>query len=179
MQSFGISGYTTDITKSFLFIIGDKLKIIFVPLGFGNWQSAVAVITSVFAKEAVIQTLSMVSENPVALFSSGFSAYAFMAFILLAPPCVAALSVARNELKNRKEFWLMIVFQTSAAYFIALTINLAGIFINKFGVMFLLLTMAAIGFIISIIILIKRHGCKGCSTCGRKGCGKKKANTTI
>ena len=181
MQSFGAGGYTTDIKQSFVYVIGDKIKILFVPLGFGSWQSAVAVLTSVFAKEAVIQTLSMVAENPAEVFSSGYSAYAFMAFILLAPPCAAALSVARNELKNRKDFWLMLVFQFLAAYIVAFIINLTGIIIVNYGVAALSLTFIAAGVIISVIILVKKRGCAGCTACaGGKGkCRKKKANTII
>ena len=179
LQSFGTGGYTTDIRQSFLFIIGDKIKILFAPLGFGTWQSAVAVVASVFAKEAVIQTLSMVAENPAALFNSGYSAYAFMAFILLAPPCAAALTVARNELKSRKDFWFMILFQLSAAYIAALIINVAGVLAENYGAALLSLTFIATGIIISVIILVKKRGCGVCSACGGKKCRKKKANTTI
>ena len=179
LQSFGTSGYTTDIKNSFLFMIGDKIKIFFIPLGFGTWQASVAVIASIFAKEAVIQTLSMVAVDTAALFYSGYSAYAFMAFILLAPPCVAALSVARNELKSKKDFRFMIVFQILAAYIVALIINLSGILIENYSIMFLSLTFLAAGIIISVIILVKKRGCAGCTACGGKKCRKKKANTTI
>lgn len=179
LQSFGVNGYTNEVTESFLFIIGDNIKFLFAPLGFGNWQASVAVVTSAVAKEAVIQTLSMLSENPAALFSSGFSAYAFMAFILLAPPCFAALSTAYRELKSGKDFCFMIVFQFIAAYIVALVINGIGEII-KYGATFLPLTIAVIGLIISIIILIKKRGRReNCSMCGRKQCRTKKANTTI
>lgn len=178
LQSFGISGYTDDVTESFLFILGDKLKYLFIPLGFGNWQSSVAVIASVFAKEAVIQTLSMVSEYPAALFNSGYSAYAFMVFVLLMPPCVAALATAKNELQNNKEFCLMLVFQFSTAYLTAFIINVCGILTEKFGYVFLSLTIIAVGVIISVIIL-KHRRCGDCRACGGGKCRKKKVNTTI
>lgn len=178
LQSFGNHGYTTEITDSFLYIIGDKIKIIFVPLGFGSWQAAVAVVASVFAKESVIQTLSMVSENPAALFPSVFSAYAFMAFILLAPPCTAALSAAYRELKSAKDFCFMLAVQTLTAYFIALVINGIGALVSA-GAIFLPLTFLVAGVIISIEIAVKKRGCRNCSACGRKKCRTKKANTTI
>ena len=179
LQNFGKNGYTTDISESFLFFIGDKLKYLFMPLGFGNWQSSVAVIASVFAKEAVIQTLSMLTENPAALFNTFYSAYAFMAFILFMPPCIAALTTAKNELKNKKDFCFMIIFQIIAAYLVALTINCLGIIITEYKAAFFALTTVVSGVIISISFLSKKHGCKNCSACGRKVCGKKKANTTI
>ena len=179
LQSFGFHGYTDNIKDSFLFFIGDKIKYVFVPLGFGSWQTSVAVLTGVFAKEAVIQTLSMLSDSPAALFSSGYAAYAFMAFILLSPPCVAALTSALSELKNTKDFWCMVVFQFSVAYVIALIINVFGILIETFAFAVLSLTILAFGVIISVIILVKKRGCVCCATCRRKRCRTKKANTTI
>lgn len=178
LQNFGFNGYTTDVSESFLFFIGDKIKYIFAPLGFSGWQTSVAVISSVFAKEAVIETLSMLSDTPAALFSSGYSAYAFMAFILFTPPCVAALTAAYGELKNAKYFWIMVLFQFCAAYVIALIINVAGILFERAGVAALLLTIITLGVIISVIIL-KKRGCGNCSACGGKRCKRKKANTTI
>ena len=179
LQSFGFQGYTDNIKDSFLFFIGDKIKYVFVPLGFGSWQTSVAVLTGVFAKEAVIQTLSMLSDSPAALFSSGYGAYAFMAFILLSPPCVSALTSALSELKNTKDFWCMVVFQFSVAYVIALIINVFGILIETFAFAVLSLTILAFGVIISVIILVKKRGCVCCATCRRKRCRTKKANTTI
>ena len=160
-------------------MIGDKMKYLFVPLGFGNWQSAVAVITSIFAKEAVIQTLTVVSETPASLFVSPYSAYAFMAFILLMPPCVAALSAAWNELKSAKTFALMIVFQTVTAYLVALAVNCIGLLSGRGITVFISLTIVAFGFIISLRILKKKRVCRGCGACGSKKCRNKKANTTI
>ena len=181
LQSFGIHGYAFDITDSFLFFIGEKIKYIFIPLGFGNWQCSVAVVSGAFAKEAVIQTLSMVAENSASLFSNGYSAYAFMTFILLAPPCTAALATAKRELGSRKDFWFMIGFQFSAAYFFALIINLIGYAAENFGYIFISLTFVALGIIISVITLKNRRcggNCKICPLKDRK-CRTKKVNTTI
>lgn len=179
LQSFGVNGYTQNISETFLFSLGNRIKILFVPLGFGNWQSAVAVLSGIFAKEAVIQTLNMVSDNPANLFVSGYSAYAFMAFILFMPPCIAALSAAKNELKSAKEFCIMLAYQTITAYLVALTINGLGYLYENFGIVFLSLTIVIFGVIISIVILKNRRQCKNCRTCGVKRCETKKANTTI
>ena len=177
LQSFGINGYAADIKDSFLFLLGDKIKIVFVPLGFGKWETAVAYLASVFAKESVIQTLSMVSENPAKLFPSGAAAYSFMAFILLSPPCAAALSAAYRELKSVREFCFMTVFQTAAAYTVALSINVLGTLLQN-AVLWIPLTIVAGGIIISLVILVKRRGCAGCRACGGEKCRTKKANTT-
>ena len=41
--------------KSILFNIGTFISPIFIPLGFGNWQSSVAILSGIFAKEAIIE----------------------------------------------------------------------------------------------------------------------------
>ncbi len=179
LQSFGAHGYTENVTESFLFIIGDRIKVLFVPLGFGNWQSAVAIVSGVFAKEAVIQTLNMVSASPAKLFNTGYTAYAFMAFIMFMPPCTAALSAAKNELKNKKDFIKMLAFQSVTAYLVALTVNGLGYLAENFGVVFLSLTIVVFGVIISVVILKSGRRCVNCRRCGEEKCGTKKANTTI
>lgn len=180
LQSFGLNGYTENVKDSFLFYIGDKLKYIFIPLGFGNWQSAVAVISGIFAKEAIIQTLTVVVNDQSVLFSSGFSAYSFLVFIMLMPPCVAALSAARKELKSKKEFYFMIVFQALVAYFMAFLINGIGYLIENRIFAAIPLTLIVFGVIISIKIIKNKCGCKDCRACKEKLCKiREKANTTI
>lgn len=180
LQHFGTNGYTTEVSGSFLFFIGDKIKYLFVPLGFGSWEIAVAAVTGILARESVIQTLTVVSASPAALFSSAYAAFGFMAFVLMMPPCVAALGAAKSELKCRKEFAVMIIFQILAAYSVSLIINLFGMAAEAAGWAFLPLTIIAAGFIISVIVIIKRRGCSGCAACGVKKCVKRgKANTTL
>ena len=167
LQSFGVKGYVVQQNGgegSFLYYIGEGLKYLFYPLGFGNWQSAVAVLSSILAKEAVIETLTLVSTAPQTLFSSGYSAYAFMAFILLSPPCIASITQAKKELKSGKWLTYMLLFQTAAAYFIAFLINLVG-FIIMFcdGLIFsiIIVIISLIGSAI-VVKLSKRSQCQSC-----------------
>ncbi len=188
LQNVGIKGYTDGVVQdSFLFLIGNSIKYIFYPLGFGNWQSAVSVLTGLLAKEAVIQTLVVVSGEPATLFVNPFSAYAFMAFILLSPPCISALVTAKQELKSGKWFCYMLIFQTFSAYLTAFTINLIGKI--YYGGRCLLLS-AIVVIIISVIFikcLRKVFGspCGGCKKCGAKRRSSErcqaniKRNTTI
>ncbi len=181
--NFGFNGYTHgEIEKSFVYLIGNGLKYLFYPLGFGRWQAAVAVVTGVLAKEAVIETLNIVCTESAAfgsLFNSGFSVYAFMAFVLLMPPCVAALTVARRELHGRKTFAFMLGFQTLYAYVTALIINLTGIFFSSSPRLIITVVFVII-IAVSFVACIK-SAFGGCENCGKTGscqkCRKKERNT--
>ena len=193
LKNVGAGGYTGgEVEKSFLYFLGDKLKILFYPLGFSGWQSSVAIISGAFAKEAVVETLALLSDNPAALFPTKASAYAFLAFVLLSPPCVSALSVAKRELKSGKLFAFMLVFQFSAAYVTAFAINF-------FGNLFVRAATRSSGLIFSVIIVIiiatvflgavkaaYRGGCGNCAKrakrakrttdgCNRFACGAEKS----
>jgi ferrous iron transport protein B len=92
--------------------IGHGLEHVFRPLGF-NWRMSVAAITGFAAKEVVVSTLGVLYragsneeesgtavENAIAADSTlhPLNAFAFMLFMLLIPPCFAALSVIKAEL---------------------------------------------------------------------------------
>ncbi len=167
LKSVGTTGYVGEnVEKSFLFIFGNMLKYIFYPLGFFNWQTAVSVISGAFAKEAVVESLSLLSDDVGALFSNRFSVYAFMAFILLSPPCIGSLATARQELNSNKMFFIMIVFQVITAYTVAFIINLIGLLIEWCGGLILSIIIG-IMILISLIFAIKTLKCKKCNLCTR------------
>lgn len=183
LKSFGFCGYVYgEKEKSFLYLIGNAVRYVFIPLGFGSWEVSVSVISGLIAREAVIETLVFVSDCPATLFSGVYSAYAFAAFVLLSPPCIAALAAARAELKSKKLFAFMIVFQTLSAYVTAFAINSIGLILNSgIGLIF---TIVSVIIIIAVCVLSFNHsiknGCKGCDRCGGLRCRKKSSrNTTI
>ena len=183
LKSVGVSGYVgNQIEKSFLYDIGNLLKYLFYPLGFYSWQTVVAVICGFFAKEAVIESLNLLSQDAVSLFAGQYSAYAFMAFILLSPPCIASIAAAKRELGSVKWLLFMIAFQTVAAYLVAFIINAAG-FIFTGGLGLILSAIIAIMLSTSLIftiIKLKQRKCKLCRRC-QKGtiiCKKQKPFTT-
>ncbi|MCL2675346.1 MAG: ferrous iron transporter B [Firmicutes bacterium] len=132
LQSFNFGFQPVDIENSMLAAIGGGISWIFAPLGFGNWQSAIAVISGFFAKETVVATFGIILGEGESLGSAlnGLftpqAAYAFMAFILLSAPCVAAIAATKKEMGGVKWMFLAIGFQTAAAYVVALVINQAG-----------------------------------------------------
>jgi ferrous iron transport protein B len=101
LQSFSFSGKVDDINQSFLFNIGNFVAPIFAPLGFGNWQASVSLITGVLAKESVVSTMTVIyGGNLDAAIAAGFttaSALGFMVFVLLYTSCVTALGTMKKE----------------------------------------------------------------------------------
>ncbi len=170
LSNFGVYGYQQgQLKNSYLYLIGNVFKYIFYPLGFCSPETAVAILSGAFAKEGVVETLLLLSSEPTKLFSSRLTAYSFMAFILLSPPCTASLAVAFKELNGKKWFFSMIIFQFITAYTVSALINFSGIIFG--GVTGLLLSVI-LGIIIMaitvvFIVKLKKKGCKGCKA-GKK-----------
>ena len=63
LQGFGVEngrfGMVEDLNNSILAVIGNAIAWLFIPLGWGNWQSAVAAITGLIAKENVVGTFGV------------------------------------------------------------------------------------------------------------------------
>lgn len=158
LSSFNFKLEMVDAGESILAAIGNIFAPIFVPLGFGNWQSSVASISGLVAKENVVGTFGVLfgiadaAEDDPSLIQhvSGMftvaSAYAFMAFNMLNAPCFAAIGAIRREMGSWKWMWITIGFQTGTAYLVALVINQVGSFIGGYG--------SFAGAAISVLILI-------------------------
>ncbi|MGL5617076.1 MAG: ferrous iron transport protein B [Sarcina sp.] len=101
LQSFNLNGLTDDINNSFLRYIGEFFAPIFSPLGFGNWQASVSLLSGLMAKETVLSTMEVIySGNLSTLLTVHFnsiSAYTFMVFVLLYTPCISVLGMLKKE----------------------------------------------------------------------------------
>ena len=143
MQSYGFTenGFgAVEQSESMLAAIGNAIKFIFIPLGWGDWRAAVASITGLVAKENVVGTMGVlygagkVAENGWQIFKSMANAfnnnpvagYSFLAFNLLCAPCFAAIGAIRREMNNGKWTWFAIAYQCGLAYVIALIIYQVG-----------------------------------------------------
>ncbi|MGN2371563.1 ferrous iron transport protein B [Clostridium cagae] len=138
MQSFNWSLEMVDASDSILASIGNVFAPIFAPLGFGNWQSAVATITGLVAKENVVATFGILfgiteatEEDPTLLMNvagvfTAVSAFSFIAFNMLCAPCFAAIGAIKREMGSWKWTWITLGFQTGTAYLVALLINQVG-----------------------------------------------------
>ena len=125
--------------NSVLEYIGGIIAYIFVPLGFGNWQSAVATILGFMAKEEVAGALaSIAGSNPIGEYIFNGSALAGMSFLifnLLCAPCFAAMGAIRREMNNAKWTWFTIGYMCVFAYAISLIVyNIGMLFSGVFSV---------------------------------------------
>jgi len=120
--------------ESVLAKIGAAIAPIFAPLGWGNWQATVAVITGLIAKENIVGALGVLdgidelSESFTAL-----SAYSFLVFNLLCAPCIAAMAAIRREMNCAKWFWGTIGYQCGLAYIVSLCIYQFGMLLSRGG----------------------------------------------
>jgi len=139
LQSFSWSLQMVDAQDSILASIGNVIAPIFAPLGFGNWQAAVATVTGFLAKENVVATFGVLfglgaeltesDPNLVSTMGDLFnvvSAYSFMAFTLLAAPCFAAIGAIKREMGSWKWTFIALGYQTGLAYIVALIIYQVG-----------------------------------------------------
>ncbi|MBE6824175.1 MAG: ferrous iron transport protein B [Ruminococcaceae bacterium] len=185
LNSLSLEGglhYITDTNDgdSVLAAIGNVISFIFVPLGFGNWQCAVATILGLVAKEEIAGVFGSLSDmfasaNPeaaadllgameggvsnIALIGQEFfggsklSGISFLIFNLLCAPCFAAMGAIRREMNNAKWTFFAIGYMTVFAYAISLIVYNIGML---FSGVFTVWTVLAILVLALLIYLIFR-----------------------
>ena len=148
-----------EIDYSILAAIGGVLAWVFKPLGWGNWQAAVASITGLVAKENIVGTLGIlygggdgtVYQNLASAFT-GITGYSFLVFNLLCAPCFAAIGAIKREMNNAKWTWFAIGYQCGFAYAIALMINQFGnLFTGNANVLGLIVALAALAYMLYLL----------------------------
>ena len=170
---FGEDGFgLVDPAESMLAAVGNALRWIFIPLGFGGevggWQAAASAISGFVAKEGIVSTMGVlanVAEDSVEEADAVASAVAtwfptlpaaisYLVFNLLDSPCIAAISTMAQNLQSRKWFWFAILFQNVFAYVISLCVYQYGMLFvtGAFGVG----TVFAILFTIAILVMLFR-----------------------
>ena len=170
-------GAVENMDASILGQIGSAFAVIFRPLGFGTWQSSVATVLGLVAKEEVVGTfgtlyavagdaLGMVEEGafaglaPIAAHFTQLSAYSFLVFNLLCAPCFAAIGAIKREMNNAKWTWAAIGYQCGLAYAVSLIIYQFGGLITG-EVAFGIGTIAAVIVLLFMIYMLFRKGYTG------------------
>ena len=121
-----------ELDYSILGRIGSLIAWIFYPLGWGNWQAAVASITGLVAKENIVGTLGILygAEGSAYIgISAAFSKVAglsFLSFNLLCAPCFAAIGAIKREMNSAKWTWFAVGYQCLFAYLVALVVYQFG-----------------------------------------------------
>lgn len=135
LQNFNSQFYMVNSNESIIAEIGKLSAPIFEPLGFGDWRMSTALITGITAKEVVISTLSVLavdasgSVNLPKLFSP-LTAYTFLVFCLLYPPCIASLATMRKELNSRWSTCGIIAYELTIAWIMAFIIRHIGLMLG-------------------------------------------------
>jgi len=169
-SSFGMAdghfGMVEDLSDGLLASIGRMFAWIFIPLGWGDWQAAVAAITGLVAKENVVGTFGIlfgfaeVAEDGEEIWGTlagsmtMVAAYSFLVFNLLCAPCFAAIGAIKREMNNAKWTWFAIGYQCVFAYGVSLCIYQFGTLFTGGG--FGLGTIAAVVVLIGFLYLLFR-----------------------
>ena len=137
IQAFGYTSFEAMEAHSMLSSVGELIRPLFTPIGFGSqlnsngWVYSVATIQGIVAKENVTSTLSTLSsivgvgeESSVAdmFTATGITAggvLGFTVFNLLTIPCFASVGTAKGEMPNRKSYLGTLGFWLVGAYLVA------------------------------------------------------------
>ncbi len=117
-------GFSTELelSDSVLGVLGNGIKWIFLPLGFGDATAAIATIMGLVAKEEVVGVFGVLDFVNM----SRAAAYSFLAFNLLCAPCFAAMGAIRREMNSAGWTWFAIGYQCGLAYVVSLIIYQLG-----------------------------------------------------
>ncbi|MBQ7505634.1 MAG: ferrous iron transporter B [Ruminococcus sp.] len=141
-----------EISNSMLAAFGNGIAWLFSPLGWGNWQAAVASITGLIAKENIVGTMGVlygggdlsVWATLAGVFTS-VTGFSFLVFNLLCAPCFAAMGAIKREMNSAKWTAFAIAYQCGFAYVIALCINqIGGAFTGNLNIL---------GLIVSVLLI--------------------------
>lgn len=131
LSNFSFSGMV-EIQDSILAGIGRILAPIFTPLGFGNWETAVSLLTGIMAKEIVISTMSVVYQGSLAtvlpLVFNQASAFAFLIYILLYTPCISVVATFKKEF-GTKLMLFSVFYQLTLAWIVSFLVYQVGLLI--------------------------------------------------
>ncbi len=152
-----------ELDMSILAKIGGGIAWLFAPLGWGNWQAAVASITGLVAKENIVGTMGILygsgeltAWEALANAFTSVTGFSFLVFNLLCAPCFAAIGAIKREMNNTKWTWFAIGYQCGFAYAIALMINqFGGLFTGNVNVIGLIAAAIVLGVMIYMLFFKK------------------------
>ena len=164
LMNFNFKFELVELENSILKAVGEVIAPIFVPLGFGNWQGAVASISAEIAKEQATATLGMLAhaadegESLKAIYSlfdgNRWVGLSFMLFNIFNAPCMVAIATAFREQGQAKWGWFTFIFQMLVGYMIAMCAYNIGMFVDR-GV-FTVTTVVSFVVVLFILILLFR-----------------------
>ncbi len=129
LSNFSLAG-KVNIESSFLAFIGHVIAPIFKPLGFGNWQNSVALLSGLAAKEVVVSTMGVLYganlTKAIPTFFTPLTSYVFLVYVLLYPPCISAMATMKKEYGNKMALFAL-AYQLTLAWVVAFIVYRIGI----------------------------------------------------
>ena len=125
---------TTGIHQdSYLGKMGKAIEPVIKPLGF-NWKIGISLVAGIPAKEIIVSSITVLySEedgklNTKSIYNdlTPFAAFGFMIFVLIYFPCMATLTVIKNETGSWKWPLFLLAYTSFLTYFSTLLINIIG-----------------------------------------------------
>ncbi len=111
-----------ELEDSVLGMIGNAVKWIFVPLGFGTIKATIATVMGLVAKEEVVGVFGVLDFEGM----TKLAGYSFLVFNLLCAPCFAAIGAIRREMNSAKWTWFAIGWECGFAYAVSMIIYQLG-----------------------------------------------------
>ena len=163
LLNFNMQGMT-EMVNSFGAQIGHWIAPIFAPMGFGNWESSLSLVTGIMAKEAIVSNIAIIFGMGEAAGEAALSgntagmlagiqqafplaaAFSFLIFSLLYTPCLATLAVIKQETKS----WRWMFFSAGYTFAVAWIYAVLGyVLASRFsvGVSALVLAVGTMGLI--------------------------------
>ncbi len=144
-----------ELANSILGHIGNGVKWIFRPLGFGVGEegiaATIATVMGLVAKEEVVGVFGVLDFVDIGRLA-GFS---FLVFNLLCAPCFAAIGAIKREMNSRKWTWFAIGYQCALAYAVSLMIYQFGmIFSGSYSAKFIPGLIAALAVLAGLIYML-------------------------
>lgn len=100
--------FTEAEAKSLLYFLGEKLSVLFLPLGFGKAPFSAALLAGFFAKENLLFVLEMLSHEEISASLTLPARISFIAFSMLYLPCFSAVSTLFKEAGAKKTALLLL-----------------------------------------------------------------------
>jgi ferrous iron transport protein B len=133
LSNFNFNGYT-DINSSFMSNIGRAISPVFYPLGFASWQSSVALLAGIMAKEVVVGTMGVIYGGDLAeilpTVFTPLSAYSFLVFVLLYTPCVSLIATMKKEYGTKMAAF-SVTYQLVLAWIVSFLVFNVGSLVMK------------------------------------------------
>lgn len=138
-----------ELENSILGFIGNGIKWIFAPLGFGNIKAAIATIMGLVAKEEVVGVFGVLDFEGM----TRLAAYSFLIFNLLCAPCFAAIGAIKREMNSAKWTWFAIGYQCIFAYTASFIVyQLGSLFAGNGNIIGAIAAVLVVAFLVYMLV---------------------------